>query len=174
MTGGPVTANKIAEVVGACWSENKVLTTLGVTSETLAAWRSTGLILGLLTSDGTRVSRVTQFERRAGATEVRPALLPVLRTLRAFDLWAVAVLLHTPAPGLDDASPLDWLYDGGAPEALARLAGTVAREWAAGSARTGSPEEPSSMDIDPVSGLPFVTSGRPVTAAAVAEALDDD
>ena len=177
MTGGRVAKNEIAEVVGACWSQNKVLTALGVTSEALAAWRSTGRILGLLTSDGARVYPVTQFQRREGAVEVRPALLPVLRALRGFDPWAVAVLLHTPAPELDDASPLGWLSDGGAPEVLARLAETVAREWAAGSARTGSPGEPSSIGIDPVSGLPAVTLGRPVSAAEVAEvaeALDDD
>jgi hypothetical protein len=174
MTGGPVTENEIAKVVGACWSENKVLTALGVTSETLAALRSTGRILGLLTSDGARMYPVKQFERRAGAVEVRSALLPVFRVLRGFDPWAVAVLLHTPAPELGDASPLGWLSEGGAPEVLARLAETVAREWAAGSARTGSPGEPSSIGIDPVSGLPVVSSGRPVSAVEVAEALDDD
>ena len=174
MTGGPVTQNEIAEVVGACWSENKVLTALGVTSETLAAWRSTGRILGLLSSDGARAYPVTQFERRAGAVEVRPALLPVLRALRGFDPWAVAVLLHTPAPELDGRTPLEWLSGGRAPETLAGLAETVAREWAAGSVRRDSPGGRSSVGIDPVSGLPAVAVGRPVKAAEVADALDDD
>ncbi|NYD40037.1 hypothetical protein [Nocardioides panaciterrulae] len=174
MTEEPVTDNEFAQVVGVCWSEHKVLTATGVTSQTLAAWRKTGRILGLQTSDGTRLYPVDQFVQRADAVEVRPALLPVLGALRSFDPWAVAVLLHTPAPELDDASPLGWLTDGGAPEVLARLADTVAQEWAAGTPPQGSLGEHYNVATDPVSGLTVVSLGRPVSAVEVAEALDDD
>ena len=132
MTGEPVTTNEIAQVVGPCWSESKVLAALGVTADTVASRRETGTILALTTADGARVYPVDQFRRHAGTVEVKPALLPLLRALRRFDPWAVAVLLHTPAPELDAATPLGWLSDGGAPEPVARLGEVVAHEWAAG------------------------------------------
>jgi hypothetical protein len=77
---------------------------------------------------------VEQFWRRGGRVEVRPALVPVFRTLRGFDGWAVAVLLHTPAPELDGLSLLAWLRRGNAPEAVSDVARVVAREWNAGTA----------------------------------------
>ena len=160
-------------MVGPTWSETKVLAALGVSAPTLTSWLDAGAILGLTTSDGARVYPLAQFQRHGGAVEVRPALLPVLRTLRGFDAWAVAVLLHTPAPELDDETPLGWLSKGGAPERLARLADTVVREWAAGTLHQASPGR-TSVTADPVSGLPAVAVGLSVSAAEVDDALGDD
>lgn len=166
--------NEIAELVGPTWSEDKVVAALGVSADTVAARRDAGTLLALPTSDGDLAYPVSQFQRLSGTVKVKPALVPVLRALHEFDPWAVAVLLHTPAPELDGEAPLEWLSGGGAPEALASLAETVAREWAAGSVRQDSPGDPSSVGIDPATGLPVVSVGRPVSAAEVAEALDDD
>lgn len=127
-----VARNELAEVVGPCWSDEGVVTALGVPSETVASWREAGSILGLPTSDGVWVYPVAQFERHHGRFEVMSALLPFLRALRGFDPWAVAVLMHTPVSELGDATPLDWLAGGRSAEPLARLGEVVAREWAAG------------------------------------------
>ena len=85
MTGEPVTTNEIAQVVGPCWSEPKVLAALGVTADTVASRREAGTILALPTADGARVYPVDQFRRHDGTVEVKPALLPLLRALRRFD-----------------------------------------------------------------------------------------
>lgn len=174
MTGGPVDRNDLVEVVGPVWSEARAIAALDVSAGTASSMRDAGSLLGLRTSDGARVYPVAQFQRRDGTVEVKPALVPVLRALRGSDPWAVAVLLHTPAPELDGATPLGWLSDGGSPETLARLARMVAREWAAGTVRQASTGGSSSVGDDPASGLPAVAVGRPVSAAEVSEALDDD
>ncbi|GCD90168.1 hypothetical protein [Nocardioides sp. LS1] len=131
MTGGQV--HEMAEVVGPFWSEARAVAALGVSAETVASRRDSGTILALPTNDGVLVYPVDQFQKVGGGgddVEVKPALLPFLRALRGFDPWAVAVLLHTPAPELDGATPLGWLSDGGAPDTLTRLGEVVAREWA--------------------------------------------
>jgi hypothetical protein len=120
-TGEPGT-NELADLVGPFWSETKVCDALGVDAVALQARREAGTVLGLTTSDGERVYPVSQFDRQDGTVEVRPALVPFLSALRRFDAWAVAVLLHTPAPELDDQTPLDWVPQDGSPEALADLA----------------------------------------------------
>lgn len=125
----------VAGVVGPLWSEPRVCEALAVTTDALAALRATGDVLGAMTSDGVALYPVSQFQRRDGVTEVRPGLVPFLRALHGFDCWAVAVLLDTPAPELDDRTPLDWLRAGGDPETVAALGTAVAREWGAGSAR---------------------------------------
>ena len=122
----------LAAAVGPCWSEAKTAAALAVSVESLAALRTAGGVLGLETADGVWVYPIDQFRTGGGRVEVKPDLLPVFHALRGHDPWAVAALLHTPAPELDDATPLDWLSAGGDPEALSALAVAVAREWAAG------------------------------------------
>ena len=56
----------------------------------------------------------------------------MLEPLRSFDPWTVAVLLNTPAPELDGATPIEWARQGGAQDALRDLAQVVAKEWVAG------------------------------------------
>ena len=51
------------------------------------------------------------------------------------------------------------------------LSATVAELTVRGLAAMGEPIE---LGIDPVSGLPVISLGRPVTAAEVAAALDDE
>jgi hypothetical protein len=114
------------------WSQGRTCEALSVSRAELADFRRAGSVLGLTTADGDLVYPVSQFQRREGTVEVRPALVPFLRALRGFDPWAVAVLLHTPAPELDNATSLDWARDGADPATLAAYAAVAAREWAAG------------------------------------------
>lgn len=131
------TTNEIADRVGPMWSGQKVRRALAVSAGVLDARRESGEVLGLVTTDGVVVYPVSQFQRREGRVEVKPALVPFLRVLRQFDAWAVAMLLHTPAPELDGMTPLDWLGQGHEPTALHGLADVVAREWSAGSVAPG-------------------------------------
>lgn len=130
MSGGP---DEIAALLGPCWSETRTATAFGVSVEDLTALRESGGALGLLAADGLWVYPVDQFQRHDGCVRVNAGLSPVFWALRGHDPWAVAVLLHTPAPELEGATPLGWLSAGGDPEAVAALAVAVAHEWAAGS-----------------------------------------
>jgi hypothetical protein len=125
--------NELAALVGPFWSEAKTCEALDASAESLAARRETGTLLGLVTADEDRVYPVFQFARRHdGSVETKPAVVAMLEPLRSFDPWTVAVLLHTPAPELDDSTPIEWAREGGAPDALRDLAQVVAKEWAAG------------------------------------------
>jgi hypothetical protein len=130
---GVVGTNEIADLVGPFWSGAKVSDELGVSAGVLDARRESGEVLGLVTVDGVIVYPVSQFQRREGRVEVKPAMVPVLRAWRQFDGWTVAVLLSTPAPELDDLTPLAWLDQGREPAALRSLTDAVALEWNAGS-----------------------------------------
>jgi hypothetical protein len=127
--------NELVALVGPFWSETKTCAALGISVSDLASRRDDGTVLGLTTSDGDRLYPIAQFHRLDGRVEVKPALLPLLEALRAFDPWTVAVLLHTPASELDGATPLDWVRSHGAPERLEDLGHVVASEWAAGTPR---------------------------------------
>lgn len=132
MTDKQTEPNELAALAGPVWSEAKASQSLAVTRDALAALSRTGDVLRLVTADGQFVYPVWQFSRGDGRVEVKPGLLPLLRTLREFDGWAVALLLRTPAPELEGLSPLDWLGEGRDAEAVAALATVVAREWSAG------------------------------------------
>lgn len=108
--------------------------TLGLKSrQALASRVSNGSVLALKSADGAVLYPVSQFHRRSdGTAEVKPALVAFLRTLRAFDPWAVGVLLHTPAPELGGLTPMGWARQDRDPDTLADLAHAVAREWSAG------------------------------------------
>jgi hypothetical protein len=127
--------NELANLVAPFWSEARVCNALGIKPVVLGQRRDAGTVLGLTTSDGVRVYPVNQFHRHDAAVDVRPALLPLLQTLRDFDPWTVAVLLNTPAPELDNQTPLNWVGRGGSPDLVSDLARAVAREWAAGAGR---------------------------------------
>lgn len=127
-----VAANELAALVGHCWAEAQVASALAVPPESLAVLRAEGEVLAMLAADGVWVYPVDQFRTGRGQIEVKPDLVPVFRALREHDPWAVAVLLHTPAPELDDRSPIDWVAAGGDSSAVSGLADAVAREWAAG------------------------------------------
>ena len=125
-------SNEIGALVGPFLSDARVSELLRLPVDQLASRQQAGEILGLVTSDGVTVYPVWQFRWRNGRVEVKPALVPVLQTLQRFDVWTVAVLLHTPSPELDGLTPLDWLRRGNQPETVADLARVVAREWDAG------------------------------------------
>lgn len=126
--------NELAAVVGPFWTEGKVCDALSIDAQVLASRRESGTVLGLTTTtDGVWVYPVSQFHRRDdGTVEVKPPLVPFLQALRAFDAWTVAVILHTPAPELDDTTPLDWIRQDGSAETLSALATALVREWSAG------------------------------------------
>jgi hypothetical protein len=128
-------ANELAAFLGPFWSATKAREALRVGSrQAMESRRKSGALLGLRTSDGAIVYPVWQFRRSAGVVEVRPPLVPMLRTLKHYDPWTVGVLLRTPAPELETLTPLDWARAGRSPEALRVLACVVAREWSAGAA----------------------------------------
>lgn len=134
MSSVPTERNELAELIGPFWTARRVCAALGLSPDALDIRRADGTVLALSSADGVVVYPVSQFQRHPdGTTEVRPALIPVLQALHAYDPWAVAVLLHTPAPELDGTTPLDWLGAGGDQAPLTRLAEAVAWEWSAGS-----------------------------------------
>jgi hypothetical protein len=124
--------NELAALLGPFWSSTKVRSIFGATSrQALADRRKHGSVLGLKTSDNDVVYPVFQFHQHDGRVEVRPALVSVLRILKAFDPWTVAVFLRTPAPELGALTPLDWARKDHDSAALIDLAHNVAREWSA-------------------------------------------
>lgn len=132
----PGNGNELADLLGPFWSGARVREALGIpTRQALDSRRRSGSVLGLKTGHGTRLYPLFQFQRhRGGRVEVKPALVPVLRTLRGFDAWAVGVLLHTTAPELDGLTPLEWTRRHRSPDAIANFARSVARNWSAGAA----------------------------------------
>lgn len=129
--------NELAALIGPVWSAEGACSHLGIGSDVLASRQGDGEVLGLVTSDGDTVYPVFQFWRLDGRVEVRPDLIPVFQTLQGFDGWAVAALLHTPAPELEGTTPLQWLRAGRDGRVLDTLAGVVAREWSSGATGTG-------------------------------------
>jgi hypothetical protein len=129
--------NELATLLGPYWSTENTRRRLGYPSlRDIETSRLSGFLLGLETADRLFIYPVWQFEKEhqpdGETTVVRLALLPILRTLRTYDPWTVAVLIHTPAPELDGQTPLDWARAHKPPQALANLAQTVAREWSTG------------------------------------------
>ena len=124
--------NELAELVEPVWSAAWASQALEVTPEELQGRQRAGLLLAVALIDGDEVYPVFQFQNHGGQTQVKPGLQPLLRALREYDPWAVAVLLKTPSPELQGMTPLEWLSTGGDPEAVALLGEAVAREWSAG------------------------------------------
>jgi hypothetical protein len=130
LTPGEDTTNRLSERLAPFWSGTKVQRELGLKSrQALDERRKTGRVLALKTSDNHRIYPVSQFQRRGNRVEVKPELVSMLSVLRDHDPWSVAVLLHTPAPELEDLTPLDWIRKGRETGAIEVLARRVAREW---------------------------------------------
>lgn len=120
----------LVDAVGPSWSTRKVRTELGGVSPQAVHQRvDRGTLWALPTSDGTAVFPTFQFVRRNGRLETKRGLQAMFKILRGEDPWAVAVLMRTPAPELEDTSPVDWERRGGDVEALERLAHDLVREW---------------------------------------------
>jgi hypothetical protein len=123
----------LATIVGPLWSEAKTCEALGGLSlQALESRRGRRSVLGLTVGDGTVAYPVWQFRRYGSDVEVVPDLEAMLCHLRAFDEWAVAVLMCVPALELEGLSPVQWARARFPVAQLAGLARTVAREWSAG------------------------------------------
>jgi hypothetical protein len=130
LTPGDDTPNRLSEHLGPFWSGTKVQRELRLMSrQALDERRKTGRVLALKTSDNHRIYPVSQFQRRGNRVEVKPELVSMLSVLRDHDPWSVAVLLRTPAPELENLTPLDWIHQGRETAATQALAHRVSREW---------------------------------------------
>lgn len=122
--------SELADLLGPFWASAWTQVALGLpTPSALEDRRADGSVLGLTTADGVTVYPICQFRLHNGTVEVKPALLPVLRTLKDVGSWTVAALLHTPASELAGLSPLEWLSAGNPQEDLGTFAHAVARDW---------------------------------------------
>lgn len=124
--------NELARLVSPVWSSRRTAQALDIAPEELLARQRSGSLLAVRTTDGDEFHPAFQFQERGGRTEVKPGLVPLFRSLREYSPWAVAVLLRTPSPELQDMTPLEWLEAGRDPSAVAALGETVAREWSSG------------------------------------------
>ncbi|WP_235738529.1 hypothetical protein [Nocardioides alcanivorans] len=91
----------------------------GVSKQALAGRRQTNSVLAMRSGDGTWLYPAWQF---SGDGRVRPALGPVLKSLRGVDGWIAGVWLTTAHPDLGGASPRAALRNGVSPVAVAGLA----------------------------------------------------
>lgn len=122
--------NELAEVVGPVWSAARTADALGLAVADLEGACRRGDLLGLPTADGDCVFPVLQFQRRAdGSVHMQPDVARLVQTLLGQPAWAIAVLLVTPAPELEDLSPVDWIGAGGRRDVLARFGEQIGREW---------------------------------------------
>ena len=126
------TSRELIDLLGPFWSAGRTAQALAVAPSALRTLCRDGALLGLTSSDGDMVYPVFQFEKTGDDIRVKPPLLTVLRTLRSFDPWTVAVLMHTPAPELHGRTPLDAARRKTPDDDLEGFARVVAREWAAG------------------------------------------
>lgn len=123
--------NELVDLLAPFWSAEKTRAALGGPSRTrMSQRRKEGSLLGLKTSDRVIVYPVSQFEPHGGGVRVRPGLRGFFAALKDYDPWTVAVLMHTPAPELNELTPLDWVRRGLELDVLGDYAGRVAAEWA--------------------------------------------
>lgn len=132
-TDSPAGENELAALVGPFWSRDRTCSALGLTPEALAALQAEGGLLELRSAEGDPFYPLFQFQKAGNHVQVRTTVAAVTRVLRHFSAWAVAVLLHTPAPELDGSTPLEWLAAGGDAQDVVALARLVSKEWSAGS-----------------------------------------
>lgn len=100
--------SELVDLVAPVWTAEHTRRVLKLSRPTMLDRRRTGSLLALKSSDGDYFYPVSQFEKRDGKVQVKPALRQFMMVLRDHDPWTVAVLHHTPAPELDGLTPLDW------------------------------------------------------------------
>lgn len=119
----------LVDTVGPSWTIDKLRKELGGVSYQAVHQRvGRGTLLGLPTSDGVTVYPLFQFVRTNGKLTVRPGLLQMFKILKEQEPWQVAVLLNTPAPELEDHTPVEWEKNGGDIEHLEQLATVLKQE----------------------------------------------
>ena len=125
-----LTDSALVDTVGPSWSTKKLRAELGGISPQAVHQRvARGTLWALPTSDGAAAFPTFQFVRRNGRLETKRGLQVMFKILRGEDPWAVAVLMQTPAPELEGASPVEWERSGGSIDALEHLAHDVVHGW---------------------------------------------
>lgn len=122
--------NELVSLLAPFWTAERARSALEISRTSMAERRTRRSVLGLRTTDGDFFYPVAQFERAGGQVRVRPALRTFFMALREHDPWTVGVYLHTPAPELDDLTPLDWARSGRDPETLKTYAQVLDAELA--------------------------------------------
>lgn len=122
--------SEMAELVAPVWSAEHARRVLGISRPAMLDRRKTGSLLAVQSSDGDFFYPVSQFEKQAGKVRVKPALRQFMMALRDHDPWTIAVLNHTPAPELDDLTPLDWVRERRDAQTLADYARVLKAEFA--------------------------------------------
>jgi hypothetical protein len=117
-----------ADLVAPLWTAEHARRVLKLSRATMAERRKTGSLLALRTTGGDFFYPVSQFEKRNGKVQVKPALRKFMMALRDQDPWTTAVLMQTPASELRDQTPLGWIRDGGDPQTLASYAEVLRAE----------------------------------------------
>jgi hypothetical protein len=122
--------SELADMVAPLWTAEHTRRVLKLSRPTMLDRRKAGSLLALKTTDGDFFYPVSQFERRDGKVQVKPALRKFMMVLRDRDPWTVAILIHTPAPELGDLTPLDWVRQGRDSKPLLDYAHVVNTEYA--------------------------------------------
>jgi hypothetical protein len=123
--------SELADLLAPFWTAQRAQAALGISRQAMADRRKTGAILALKAADtDTYFYPVAQFETKDGAVRVKPMLRRFLMTLRHREPWTVGVLLHTPAPELENRTPLDWVRRHGDEGTLLDYARVVNAEFA--------------------------------------------
>ena len=97
------------DLVGPLWSRDRALDALALTVTAFDDAVTAGDLLRLPASDDQDAGFYPVFQfvtTPSGSVQVDPALRVMLRAFAAHDPWTVATLLLTPAPELDDLTPL--------------------------------------------------------------------
>ena len=122
--------NAMVELLKPFWSSAKLQQEFKASRQALDSRMRVGSLLGLKTGDGQLVYRVFQFVRDSkGALIVRPGIIDMLKVVRngeGYEPWMFATLLRTPAPELEDLTPIEWMRD---PDQDQRELRAVALRW---------------------------------------------
>ncbi len=107
--------NPMVELLKPFWSSSKLQQEFKASRQALDSRMRVGSLLGLKTGDGQLVYPVFQFVRDTkGALIVRAGVIDMLKVVRnseGYEPWMFATLLRTPAPELEDLTPIEWMRD---------------------------------------------------------------
>jgi len=107
--------NSMVELLKPFWSSAKLQQEFKASRQALDSRMRVGSLLGLKTGDGQLVFPVFEFIRDTkGALKVRSGVIEMLKIVRnseGYEPWMFATLLRTPAPELEDLTPIEWMRD---------------------------------------------------------------
>lgn len=118
------------DLLGPFYDTRAVRTVLGkngalLSRQAVGARQKSATILVMKTAEGDLAYPTFQFVDG----EVDQRLVPVFRTFKGVDGWAVAFWLKAASPALGGKNALDWLRDGGDVEAVLRAARETVDRW---------------------------------------------